>query len=105
LRDADVAAVWAVIAKVRDRAWFALMWRAGLRVGEVVTLELADILAPAQAEQPARLRVCGKGQKERIVLLSADAYAVLTAWLAERPVSSSEHVFLNARGRPLRNEN
>jgi site-specific recombinase XerD len=64
-------------------------------------LELADILAPAQAEQPARLRVCGKGQKERIVLLSADAYAVLTAWLAERPVSSSEHVFLNARGRPL----
>ena len=101
LSDTDVAALWAVISSPRDRAWFALMWRAGLRVGEVVTLELADILTPAQAEQPARLRVCGKGQKERLVLLTADAYAVLLAWLQVRPASPHPQVFLNQRGQPI----
>ena len=101
LSDTDVAALWAVISRPRDRAWFALMWRAGLRVGEVVTLALADILTPAQADQPARLRVCGKGQKERLVLLTADAYAVLLAWLQVRPASLHPQVFLNQRGQPI----
>jgi len=101
LRDEEVAAVWAVIAKPRDRAWFALMWRGGLRVGEVVHLQVDDLLAPAQDGQPARLRVCGKGQKERLVLLSADAEAVLQNWLAQRPLSAETQIFLNERGRPL----
>ena len=73
----------------------------GLRVGEVVDLKLNDLLAPPQANQPARLRVCGKGQKERVVLLIADAYAVLEAWLQERPATDQPYLFLNQRGRPL----
>ena len=55
----------------------------------------------ADGYQPARLRVLGKGQKERLVLLTADAYAVLTAWLAERPASDTPTIFLNDRGQPL----
>lgn len=101
LKDAAVAQVWAVISSPRDRAWFALLWRTGLRVGELVGLRLADLLAAPTATQPARLRALGKGQKERVVLLTADAYAVLQAWLDERPSSASTHVFLNARGQPL----
>lgn len=93
--------LWAVITAPRDQAWFALMLRAGLRVEEVVSLQLDDVLNPATDTQPARLRVCGKGQKERIVLLTADAYAVLKAWLQIRPQSPSSCVFLNARGHPL----
>jgi site-specific recombinase XerD len=77
------------------------MWRAGLRVSEVTALKLADVTAPATADQPARLRVCGKGQKERLVLLSADAYAVLASWLTVRPASDQPYVFLNERGHPL----
>lgn len=96
-----VAQVWAVIDSPRDRAWFALLWRAGLRVGELVGLRLADLLAAPTDMQPAQLRVLGKGQKERLVLLTADAYAVLTAWLAERPASAVAHLFLNERGQPL----
>jgi len=97
-----VQCLWQVIAKRRDRAWFALMLRAGLRVGEVVDLKLADLLRPAQADQAAQVRVCGKGRKERIVLLSADADAVLQAWLRERPQSPTDHIFLNERdGGPL----
>jgi len=47
-----------VIENRRDQAWFALMLRAGLRVGEVASLRREDVLSPAQADQPARLRVC-----------------------------------------------
>jgi site-specific recombinase XerD len=102
LSDEAVDQLWGVIASQRDRAWFALMLRAGLRVGEVASLKVEDILASARDGQPARLRVCGKGQKERTVLLTADAYAVLQAWLAERPRCSHPHVFLNERdGGPL----
>ena len=101
LRDEDLERLWAVIPSARDRAWLVLMVRAGLRVGEVVTLELGDLLSEPQGQQPARLRVCGKGRKERLVLLSADAYAVLQAWLAERPPSQETALFLNERGRPL----
>ena len=88
LSNEAVEQLWAVITAPRDRAWFALMLRAGLRAGEVVHLQLADILTPAQADHPARLRVLGKGQKERIVLLTADAYVVLSDWLTQRPASA-----------------
>jgi len=96
-----VEQLWAVIPTPRDRAWFVLMLRAGLRVGEVVSLRLTDVLVPPQADQPAHLRVCGKGQKERLVLLTADAYAVLKVWLECRPASDQAQVFLNDRGSPL----
>ena len=101
LKDDAVAQVWGVISSPRDRAWFALLWRAGLRVGELVGLRLDDVLAAPTATQPARLGVLGKGQKERLVLLTADAYAVLTAWLVERPASDTPHIFLNERSQPL----
>lgn len=101
LKDEAVAQVWGVISHPRDRAWFALLWRAGLRVGEVVRLRLIDLLAAPVNEQPARLRVMGKGQKERMVLLTADAYAVLATWLAERPAGDSPYIFLNERNQPL----
>lgn len=77
------------------------MLRAGLRVGEVVSLKRADVLSPARSDQPARLRVCGKGRKERIVLLTADAYAVLNAWVQARPASDQPALFLNGQGQPL----
>jgi site-specific recombinase XerD len=101
LRDEDIERLWDVIVSARDRAWFVLMVRAGLRVGEVVDLKLSDVLSPAEGERPARLRVCGKGRKERVVWLSADAYAVLETWLQARPTTEHPHVFLNGRGKPL----
>jgi site-specific recombinase XerD len=101
LKDDEIEQLGAVITHPRDRAWFALMLRGGLRVGEVVNLTLPDLLAPPRADQPARLRVRGKGQKERLVLLTADAYAVLQQWLAQRPLTAQAEIFLNERGQPL----
>jgi site-specific recombinase XerD len=99
--EADVARLFAVIDEPRDRAMFGLMVGAGLRVGEVTALSCSDLEAPAAPEQPARLRVYGKGGKERIVWLTAYWYAVVAAWLAVRPVTDSEQLFLNQHGRPL----
>ncbi len=101
LSNEQVEQLWAVIRASRDRAWFALMLRAGLRVGEVVSLKVNDLLTLPTANQAARLRVCGKGQKERIVLLTADAYAVLHEWLQQRPASEHPTIFLNHRNKPL----
>ena len=101
LSDEQVRQLEGVITDVRDRAWFLLMLRAGLRVGEVVTLKLADVLTAASPDQPAHLRVCGKGQKERIVLLTFEAYDQLGEWLKVRPAVELPHVFLNDRGHPL----
>jgi site-specific recombinase XerD len=103
LRDEDLERVWHEIGDVRDRAWFALMVRGGLRVGEVVALKVGDVLNEAEGERPARIRVEGKGRKERVVWLSADAYAVLAELLVARDAGESPcaPVFLNRRGKPL----
>jgi len=101
LSDEVVEQLWSLISDLRDRAWFALMLRAGLRVGEIVSLELEDLIEPSSKEQPARLRVEGKGRKERMVLLGHDAYAVLQEWLQIRPQNEHPQVFLNNRGQPI----
>ena len=101
LTNEQVGQLWTVISHPRDQAWFALMLRAGLRVGEIVGLTTDALLSSPNSEQPARLRINGKGQKERIVLLTSDAYAVLQAWLKIRPHTQHRTIFLNERGQPL----
>src|SRR6266496_1697502 len=75
LPDDLVERLWMLIDHPRDQVWFTLMLRAGLRVGEVVALTRSDILAPATPTSPARLRVLGKGRKERTVYLTVTASA------------------------------
>jgi site-specific recombinase XerD len=101
LWDADMERLWAVIQSPRDRALVALMLRAGLRVGEVTRLRIEDITPPLAWGEAARLRVQGKGQKERTTYLCSDAYALLQTWLAVRPPAIESFVFLNARDHPL----
>jgi site-specific recombinase XerD len=95
-----VEALLAVIEDKRDRAMILLMVNAGLRIGEVVRLELGDI-GTVDASQLCRLRVHGKGDKERIVWLTQAVLQQVQAWLDERPSSKSSQMFLNQHGRPL----
>ena len=84
-------------SEARDRALLGLMYGCGLRVSEVVGLNLEDIRL-----QEAELRVVGKGRKERIVPVPALALQFLSNYLSERATLSSEQaVFLNARGQRL----
>jgi site-specific recombinase XerD len=98
--DEIAEALLSVVNDPRDRAIFTLMLKAGLRVGEVVTLTLNDI-EPSPQHNLARLRVCGKGRKERTTWLTQEAWLELAAWLNVRPESLSQALFLNQHARPL----
>ena len=98
--DRTVVQLFTVITDRRDRAMFTLMVGAGLRVGEVVNLQLRD-LHENDAAGPIRLRVRGKGDKERIVWLTPSVMQEVEAWLRERSPTTSPYLFLNQHGRPL----
>ena len=84
---------------LRDRTIFTLMLHAGLRIGEVVSLRLGDVYL--SENRSPHLRVNGKGQRERIVYLSAMASKLLEEYLASSSHDSEERVFLNRRGKPI----
>lgn len=67
----------------RDAALIALLYSGGLRRAEAVTLDLTDWERTAD-----RLRVCGKGNKERLVYLVTGAKLALADWLTVRGEAS-----------------
>lgn len=64
---------------LRDRAILELIYGLGLRLAEVVGLDLGDLDLPS-----GRIRVLGKGNKERILPLAGFAAEALAAHLAVR---------------------
>lgn len=86
---------------LRDRAILELLYAAGLRVSELVGLNVADVDL-----DEGRLRVTGKGRKERLVLFGAPATQALQAYLRHgRPALAGERpepaLFLNRSGGRL----
>lgn len=81
--------------RVRDRAMFELMYSSGLRLAELVGLAPEDI-----DRQAGEVRVTGKGRKERIVPVGAQALEALAAWLALRPTLKGDAgvLFVGVRG-------
>lgn len=67
-------------AATRDRALLELAYGGGLRVSELVGLDLGDIDLGQ-----GTVRVLGKGNKERIVPVGRHAVDALRAWLTLRP--------------------
>ena len=61
---------------VRDTAIITLMYACGLRRQETVDLNLADLDLENQ-----KIRILGKGSKQRFVYLSQDALPAIEAWL------------------------
>jgi integrase/recombinase XerC len=83
---------------LRDQAMFELLYSSGLRVGELVALNLAD--DPAQGE----VTVTGKGSKTRTVPVGAKARAAVENWLAARSAvaaADEKALFVGARGRRI----
>jgi len=63
----------------RDRAILELFYASGLRLSELVGLDLEDVNLSGRV-----VRVLGKGRKERIVPFNRSAAEALRAWLADR---------------------
>jgi integrase/recombinase XerC len=82
---------------VRDVAIFELLYGCGLRVSELVGLNVEDLDA-----SEGWLRVRGKGRKERQVPVAGKAARALHGYLADRkPVTGERGIFLNHRGKRL----
>ena len=65
---------------VRDRAIMELMYSSGLRLAELVGLNLADVKLDER-----QLRVIGKGSRERVLPIGRMAVEWLHKWLKVRP--------------------
>jgi integrase/recombinase XerC len=91
----EVAAFLADLRTCRDRAIALLMLLGGLRSAEVRSLRLADV-----DQGRRRVRVVGKGGKERVVPVDGVFFAELAAYLArERPPGvSTPECFVVLRG-------
>ena len=80
---------------IRDRAWLELLYASGLRISELVGIDIDDI------ELRARLvKVRGKGSKERIVPFGTKAEAAIRAYLDVRN-SEEDALFVNYRGQRI----
>lgn len=91
--------------KLRDKAIFELLYSSGLRVSELVDVNITDI-----GKQKGILRVIGKGKKERIVPVGEQAQEALEHYLEHgRPLlckratteDAKTALFLNQRGGRL----
>lgn len=86
--------------RVRDRAMLHTMYAAGLRVSELVDLDLGDVNL-----KEGFVSALGKGSKRRLVPIGAHARDALTVYLAEvRPKwakPSARACFVTARGKAM----
>lgn len=81
---------------VRDRAMMELMYGTGLRLAELVNINLKDIQL-----RRGELRVIGKGSKERKVPFSGQAQEWLRRWMGVRVElanAGEEALFVSKRG-------
>ena len=85
--------------EVQDAAMFELLYSSGLRLGELIALNVDDgRLDLRQGE----VTVTGKGSKTRTVPVGAKAREALAAWMSARKAAPSEKaLFLGARGRRI----
>lgn len=107
LRPSEAEALLAVAAvraddndpiHTRDVAMLELLYATGIRVSELVGLDLDGVDLAAST-----VRVLGKGAKERVVPFGVPARRAVEAWLQVRPAlltgASGPAVFLGRRGR------
>jgi integrase/recombinase XerD len=83
---------------MRDRAMLQLLYACGLRVSELITVELRNVNL-----EMGYLRVNGKGNKERLIPMGQAAVEAITTYLGSvRPVllksRASRYLFVTARG-------
>lgn len=85
----------------RDRAMMELMYASGLRVSELVGLDIGNIDLKEKT-----VRVLGKGRKERIVPVGSKAISAISDYLKKRvslvgDAASEQAIFLNRQGGRL----
>jgi len=83
----------------RDRAILEVLYSTGMRVSELVGLDLEDIDPIGEV-----VRVCGKGRRERLAPLGSYSIVALDLYLAARAearINATKAVFVNRHGLRL----
>ena len=87
---------------LRDRCMLELMYSSGLRVSELVTLQISQINTNL-----GLVRLTGKGNKERIIPVGEEALHWLLLYLKQsrasltQPGNTSDSLFLSSRGSAI----
>jgi site-specific recombinase XerD len=82
---------------LRDRAMLHLGFAGGLRVSELIGLNLADLTLHPQPT----VHVIGKGRRERVLPLWKETATALRDWLKVRGEPKTTALFLNARAEAM----
>ena len=90
--------------QVRDNAIFELIYSSGLRLAELVEIDLDDIDLAGR-----RLTVTGKGGKSRLLPVGSKAAAAIERWLGRRreycPDAGQTALFVSRRGARISRRN
>jgi integrase/recombinase XerD len=93
----DIKILLAVVTEVRDRAMILLLLRTGMRIGELLNLQVSDI-------NLRELKICiylgEKNAQGRVVYFCDDAKEALLAWLQIR-APQHRYLFYGHKGRSL----
>ncbi|UCD58314.1 MAG: site-specific tyrosine recombinase XerD [Candidatus Hydrogenedentota bacterium] len=81
---------------VRDTAMLELMYSAGLRISELITLRREDVLLDA-----GFIKCSGKGGKQRLIPIGEVASDKLRKYLACLPAQHAEWLFPTRLGKPF----
>jgi integrase/recombinase XerD len=87
---------------MRNKAMIEVLYGCGLRVSELTTLRLSNLFLDIEF-----VKILGKGNKERLVPIGAEASKFLQIYLTEARVhipikpGKEDFVFLNNRGNPI----
>lgn len=80
----------------RDRAMLELMYAAGLRASETVSVDVGDLDFASRS-----LRVRGKGNKERVTLFGQAAEEALRGYIDGERIGDGKALFTNSKGDRL----
>lgn len=80
----------------RNRAIVIMLLDTGLRLSELASIRMSDIDVDR-----GWIKVCGKGQKERIVRIGRVAQKALWRYLMCRPVTGEQSLWLTEEKRPM----
>ena len=89
----DLRVLFSVMDHTRDRAFFLLLLRTGMRVGELLDLRASDVNL---TEEKILIYIGEKNYRGRVVYLSEDAVEAAEAWLAIRD-SHEDMLFYSSR--------
>ena len=81
---------------IRDRAWLELLYASGLRISELVGIDIDDLQVRARL-----VKVRGKGAKERIVPFGTKAQEAIRAYLQVRNAPEQDALFVNYHGERI----